>query len=178
MQIATLSVSVLQCWVEQSSVLLAQCWRRIEIRLATRASLGAATKHTLCSAGHPPATDIAGYDPNWQLTAFSHRLAWFCVVLSGIWWCNSGADFDPARASRFLPAITSPPPSRFAEQAQSLTRSPILVNRAGGGSEAGLALTMCSPAKAPSLFIKPAVMNRINNACCNAAFTCCCVDRY
>ncbi|HKN26350.1 MAG TPA: hypothetical protein VJY34_00075 [Roseiarcus sp.] len=20
----------------------------------------------------------------------------FCVVVSGVWWCNSGADFDPA----------------------------------------------------------------------------------
>jgi hypothetical protein len=30
----------------------------------------------------------------------------YCMVLSGIWWCNSGADFDPPRACRFPPAAT------------------------------------------------------------------------
>ncbi len=24
----------------------------------------------------------------------------FCVVVSGVWWCNSGADFDPASCVR------------------------------------------------------------------------------
>jgi hypothetical protein len=24
----------------------------------------------------------------------------YCMVLSGIWWCNSGADFDPAACGR------------------------------------------------------------------------------
>ena len=26
----------------------------------------------------------------------SYRTDRFCVVVSGTWWCNSGADFDPA----------------------------------------------------------------------------------
>ena len=25
----------------------------------------------------------------------------YCMVLSGTWWCNSGADFDPAAACRY-----------------------------------------------------------------------------
>jgi len=34
--------------------------------------------------------------PGFMSAPHSYTTDRFCVVVSGIWWCNSGADFDPA----------------------------------------------------------------------------------
>jgi hypothetical protein len=33
--------------------------------------------------------------PGYMSAPHSYSTDRFCVVLSGVWWCNSGADFDP-----------------------------------------------------------------------------------
>jgi hypothetical protein len=36
--------------------------------------------------------------PGWMSAPHTYVTDRFCVVLSGVWWCNSGPDFDPANA--------------------------------------------------------------------------------
>ena len=36
--------------------------------------------------------------PGYMSAPHFYRTDRLCVVLSGVWWCNSGADFDPQRA--------------------------------------------------------------------------------
>jgi hypothetical protein len=36
--------------------------------------------------------------PGWMSAPHTYLTDRLCVVLSGVWWCNSGPDFDPAQA--------------------------------------------------------------------------------
>jgi hypothetical protein len=36
--------------------------------------------------------------PGWMSAQHHYRTDRRCVVISGVWWCNSGPDFDPAAA--------------------------------------------------------------------------------
>jgi hypothetical protein len=36
--------------------------------------------------------------PGWMSAPHTYVTDRLCVVLSGVWWCNSGPDFDPAQA--------------------------------------------------------------------------------
>jgi hypothetical protein len=36
--------------------------------------------------------------PGWTSAPHTYLTDRLCVVLSGVWWCNSGPDFDPAQA--------------------------------------------------------------------------------
>ena len=41
--------------------------------------------------------------PGWMSAPHTYLTDRLCVVLSGVWWCNSGPDFDPARAVPVYP---------------------------------------------------------------------------
>lgn len=41
--------------------------------------------------------------PGWMSAPHTYVTDRLCVVLSGVWWCNSGQDFDPARAVPVYP---------------------------------------------------------------------------
>jgi hypothetical protein len=47
--------------------------------------------------------------PGYMSAPHFYRTDRLCVVVSGVWWCNSGPDFDPARA---VPA----PPGSFVRR--------------------------------------------------------------
>ncbi len=36
--------------------------------------------------------------PGWMSAPHTYVTDRLCVVVSGVWWCNSGPDFDPSRA--------------------------------------------------------------------------------
>jgi len=42
--------------------------------------------------------------PGWMSAPHTYLTDRLCVVLSGVWWCNSGPDFDPAQAVPVHPA--------------------------------------------------------------------------
>jgi hypothetical protein len=41
--------------------------------------------------------------PGWMSAPHTYATDRLCVVLSGVWWCNSGPDFDPAQAVPVYP---------------------------------------------------------------------------
>jgi hypothetical protein len=41
--------------------------------------------------------------PGWCSAPHTYVTDRLCVVLSGVWWCNSGPDFDPAQAVPVYP---------------------------------------------------------------------------
>ncbi len=41
--------------------------------------------------------------PGWMSAPHTYVTDRLCVVLSGVWWCNSGPDFDPAQAVPVYP---------------------------------------------------------------------------
>jgi hypothetical protein len=41
--------------------------------------------------------------PGWMSAPHTYVTDRLCVVLSGVWWCNSGPDFDPAEAVPVYP---------------------------------------------------------------------------
>jgi hypothetical protein len=41
--------------------------------------------------------------PGWMSAPHTYATDRLCVVISGVWWCNSGPDFDPAEAVRVHP---------------------------------------------------------------------------
>ena len=41
--------------------------------------------------------------PGWMSAPHTYLTDRLCVVLSGVWWCNSGPDFDPAQAVPVYP---------------------------------------------------------------------------
>lgn len=41
--------------------------------------------------------------PGWMSAPHTYVTDRLCVVLSGVWWCNSGADFDPGQAVPVYP---------------------------------------------------------------------------
>jgi hypothetical protein len=41
--------------------------------------------------------------PGWMSAPHTYVTDRLCVVISGVWWCNSGPDFDPPKPSRSIP---------------------------------------------------------------------------
>jgi hypothetical protein len=41
--------------------------------------------------------------PGWMSAPHTYVTDRLCIVLSGVWWCNSGPDFDPAQAVPVYP---------------------------------------------------------------------------
>jgi hypothetical protein len=41
--------------------------------------------------------------PGWMSAPHTYVTDRLCVVISGVWWCNSGPDFDPAEAVPVYP---------------------------------------------------------------------------
>jgi hypothetical protein len=41
--------------------------------------------------------------PGYMSAPHFYRTDRLCVVVSGVWWCNSGADFDPDQATPTYP---------------------------------------------------------------------------
>jgi hypothetical protein len=41
--------------------------------------------------------------PGWMSAPHTYVTDRLCVVISGVWWCNSGPDFDPAQAVPVYP---------------------------------------------------------------------------
>ena len=50
--------------------------------------------------------------PDWMSAPHHYRTDRLCVVISGVWWCNSGPDFDPA-------ATVPVPPGGFVQRVAS-----------------------------------------------------------
>lgn len=46
---------------------------------------------------------IVRWYPGWWSAPHTYVTDRLCVVVSGVWWCNSGPDFDPAQAVGVYP---------------------------------------------------------------------------
>ncbi len=46
---------------------------------------------------------LVKWHPGYMSTPHFYRTDRLCVVISGVWWCNSGPDFDPAQAVPVYP---------------------------------------------------------------------------
>lgn len=73
--------------------------------------------------------------PGFMSAPHSYRTDRLCVVLSGIWWCNSGADFDPARtvpvpAGSFVRRVARTP---HYDGARADAREPAVIALSGVG---------------------------------------------
>ena len=52
--------------------------------------------------------------PGWMSAPHTYGTDRLCVVISGVWWCNSGPDFDPAEAVPVYPGGFRAPSGRDA----------------------------------------------------------------